>query len=354
MQKYSIIQNLLTLGTCIIVLSVIAVRKENRLFQHDFAKEITATDTLSVIGDTIVVHTAPLAEDVQGYAGRTPLDIYVAEGKVTRVVALPNDETPGFWKKAVTITEEWIGKDIGEAAETDVDAVSGATFSSEAIKENARRGLAYAAKQYAERMAQGQAGTADSVTPKSIAALAVLLMAMIIPLFIRSRKMHTIQLILNVSVLGLWSGTFISHTMLVSIAANGIHLPAMAASALMLVSALLYPLFGKKGYYCTHICPLGSAQELIYRIPGTKIQVGQTTIQYLVWFRRLLWAVLTCLLITDVWSEWTDYEPFSAFLLSTADPLVIALAATILLAAILIPRPFCRFVCPTGTLLKMK
>ena len=203
-------------------------------------------------------------------------------------------------------------------------------------------------------MAQGQAGTADSVTPKSIAALAVLLMAMIIPLFIRSRKMHTIQLILNVSVLGLWSGTFISHTMLVSIAANGIHLPAMAASALLLVSALLYPLFGKKGYYCTHICPLGSAQELIYRIPGTKIQVGQTTIQYLVWFRRLLWAVLTCLLITDVWSEWTDYEPFSAFLLATADPLVIALAATILLAAIFIPRPFCRFVCPTGTLLKMK
>ena len=142
--------------------------------------------------------------------------------------------------------------------------------------------------------------------------------------------------------------------MLVSIAANGIHLPAMAASALMLVSALLYPLFGKKGYYCTHICPLGSAQELIYRIPGTKIQVGQTTIQYLVWFRRLLWAVLTCLLITDVWSEWTDYEPFSAFLLATADPLVIALAATILLAAIFIPRPFCRFVCPTGTLIKMK
>ena len=64
--------------------------------------------------------------------------------------------------------------------------------------------------------------------------------------------------------------------------------------------------------------------------------------------------MLTCLLITDVWSEWTDYEPFSAFLLATADPLVIALAATILLAANYIPRPFCRFVCPTGTLLKMK
>lgn len=354
MQKNSIIHSLLALSVCIIVLSVTAVRKENKLLRHSFFKEIIATDTLSVIGDTMVVHTAPLADDVQGYAGKTPLDIYVSDGKVTRVVALPNDETPGFWKKAVTITESWIGKDISEAAEIEVDAVSGATFSSEAVKENARRGLAYAAKQYAERMPDEQAGIPNSITPKNIAALAVLLMAMIIPLFMHNRRMHTIQLMLNVAVLGLWSGTFINHTMLISIAANGIQLPSMTASALMLTAALIYPLFGKKGYYCTHICPLGSAQELMYKIPGTKIQVGEKTIQYLVWFRRILWAVLTCLLITDVWSDWIAYEPFSAFLLSTAEPLVIALAVSILLVAIFIPRPFCRFVCPTGTLIKMK
>ena len=97
---------------------------------------------------TFVVNTEQLGKEVMGYAGPTPVEITVVDGKIDKIVALPNSETPGFFQR---VTESPIftvlkGKTIKEASEVKLDAVSGATYSSKAVIENIRLGLEEAAK----------------------------------------------------------------------------------------------------------------------------------------------------------------------------------------------------------------
>ena len=56
---------------------------------------------------------------------------------------------------------------------------------------------------------------------------------------------------------------------------------------------------------------------------------------------------------TGVLADWIDWELFPAFLVRTAPVVLIILTAIVTLLSAFIPRPYCRFVCPTGTLFKM-
>ena len=54
-----------------------------------------------------------------------------------------------------------------------------------------------------------------------------------------------------------------------------------------------------------------------------------------------------------LWFTWVEYEAFSAFIFESASPIVIGIAFVFVLLSLAIPRPYCRFVCPTGTLFKI-
>jgi len=97
---------------------------------------------------SFVVNTEKLGKEVMGYAGTTPVEITVTDGKIEKVVALPNSETPGFFQRVLDspIFTALTGKTVKEASEVKLDAVSGATYSSKAVIENIRLGLQEAAK----------------------------------------------------------------------------------------------------------------------------------------------------------------------------------------------------------------
>ena len=205
----------LRLLTILLILLAIAARRDMQVVGYSLEQKEVVADTMTVAADTMVIHTALIADDVFGYAGTTPLDIYILNDTVVKVVPLENTETPEFFAEAVGIVHSWNGKKVSDAYTMPVDAVSGATLSSNAIIENARRGFAYASKH------SGQ-GTRIDLSVKFVVTLLVLLAGMILPIFFRAKKMRTAILVLDVVVLGLWSGTFISYSMLVGIASNGL------------------------------------------------------------------------------------------------------------------------------------
>lgn len=92
---------------------------------------------------SFVVNTEELGKEVMGYAGTTPLEIHVKDGRIEKIVALPNAETPGFFQRVLDspLFSSLTGKTIEEASEVQLDAVSGATWSSKAVIENIRLGL---------------------------------------------------------------------------------------------------------------------------------------------------------------------------------------------------------------------
>ena len=100
------------------------------------------------VADTLVVNTTDLCKDVIGYDGPTPLKITVVKGVVTSVEALPNTESPSYFERVLQsgLLKAVVGKTPAEAAKMHLDAVSGATYSSEAVIENLRAGLQEAAR----------------------------------------------------------------------------------------------------------------------------------------------------------------------------------------------------------------
>ncbi len=361
-QRKGIMIRLLSLVVVMLVLSAAAILRDGRIFGHDLRQTHAAvvsvaqgSDTLSVQPDgTFVVNTRVLAKDVQGYGGPVPLKIHIdKDGRLTAIEAEPNAESPSFFDHAKELFSRWQGKTIDEAMAEDVDAVSGATFSSKAIIRNVQRGLAYA-KQRSQWGEDGSVGALETSAPPIVALIAVLLGA-VVPLFTNNRRLHLVQLVVNVVVLGLWTGTFVSYTLFLRLFAGGVSLSAigaLAAPLLMLIVALIYPLAGRSGHYCAHVCPFGSAQELAGKLSRRKLRITPRVLRVLTALRNLLWGVLMALLLTGTCTAWIDYELFTAFIYSSASVWVIVLAVLFLVLSVWVPRPYCRFVCPTGALMK--
>ena len=385
---------LLSLVVVVLILAAAAILRDGRILGHDLreAHEAKAlkNDTLEVTPDgAFVVNTKPLAKDVQGYGGPVPLKIHIKDGRVVAVEAEPNAESPDFFNRAKELLNHWHGKSVDEALAEEVDAVSGATFSSKAIIANMQRGLAYA-KQHGQWSVDGSVGALGTSVPPivggedgsvgalgtsappivgsggnsvgaletsapPIVALVVVLLGAVVPLFYNNRRLHLVQLAVNVVVLGLWTGTFVSYTLFMRIFAGGVSLSAigaLAAPLLMLIVALIYPLAGRSGHYCANICPFGSAQELAGKLSRRKLRITPRVLKLLSVLRNLLWGVLMALLLTGTCTAWIDYELFTAFLYSSASVWVTVLAALFLVLSVWVPRPYCRFVCPTGALIK--
>ena len=91
-----------------------------------------------------VVNTTTLAKNVRGYRGTTPLKIYIKKNKIERIEALKNRETPDYFEEvAHVMLPKWAGMTVKKALSTEIDGVTGATLSSNAVRENVKRGLEY-------------------------------------------------------------------------------------------------------------------------------------------------------------------------------------------------------------------
>ena len=107
--------------------------------------DTTGVETLTREADgTYVINTTRIGYDFRGYRGPTPLQIRIKKNKIVSVTALRNYETPRYFAPvSEQLLPKYVGKTIREAKDCDVDVVTGATYSSNAVKENVRRGLEY-------------------------------------------------------------------------------------------------------------------------------------------------------------------------------------------------------------------
>lgn len=349
------INKIISIAMCVLLFLTIAIRQENKIWGYPLGEEeveevFVDNDTISKLPDgTFVINTAPISKNIVGYRGRLPLKIYLKDGVVQKVETYDNKETPRFYERAAVVLEAWNGKSVDEALEMDVETVSGATVTSSAIIKGAKRGFKY--------YQSSHAATSDKVDfdlgLKDICVLLTILLAVVVPFFFKNSWMRIAQLVLNVVVLGLWSGTFLSYSAVVSFFSNGVHSLVSGIILLLFIIAFLLPALGKKGYYCLQVCPFGSAQELVSKIPVRKIGISQKISKYLTLFQNLLWIVLMLFSLTGIYSEWMDYEIFTAFMFQSAALPVMIVAVLFLVISIFIPRFFCRFVCPMGAIVKI-
>ena len=104
--------------------------------------ELTKTATYAVkdnkgkvIGTVLL--SSPYSDEINGFNGPIPLQIAMdTEGKIIEVRVLGNNETPNFLNRVINagFLNSWNGLTAEEALNKEVDAVSGATYSSKGIQ----------------------------------------------------------------------------------------------------------------------------------------------------------------------------------------------------------------------------
>lgn len=357
--RRNVAAHLISLLAVFAIVGAAAIIQSGRFWGHTLRAPGESADTLiravSTDGGRMVANTTTLCAGVSGFGGAVPLEVYATDGRIDSIRALENQETPAFFSRAFSgLREAWNGMTLREAADYAPDGVTGATFSSNAIIANARAGALSMLK------AQGEAEAAYSASAagggwsvKHIAVIIVLLAGCVLPLCIRNPRYRLVQQLFNVAVLGFWAGTFMNYTLMLNFISNGVAFTgAGVVTILLFFIAFIYPLFGFESHYCGWICPLGSIQELAGHLSKRKINMGPRTTRLLTGFRQVLWAVLMILLWLGIGSSWIDYELFAAFVVESAGWVMISVGLLVVVLAIFIPHPYCRFICPTGALLK--
>lgn len=103
-----------------------------------------AQDMRKEADDTYVVNTTAIGKNIKGFKGATPVEIYIKNNKIVKVIALKNIETPKFFERAKGgVLPVWAGMKVSKAVKAKVDGVTGATLSSNALIKNVQAGLAY-------------------------------------------------------------------------------------------------------------------------------------------------------------------------------------------------------------------
>ena len=117
---------------CLLAVSVAAMAQEKKQEEPVMTKEK---------GGVYVINTSTIC-DTKGYKSPTPLKVTVKKDKIESVEALPNMETPKYFRR---INEELLPKFVGLKSEEceKVDALTGATMSSKAVKANLKAAFEY-------------------------------------------------------------------------------------------------------------------------------------------------------------------------------------------------------------------
>jgi len=299
-----------------------------------------------------VITSISFSKKVYGYAGTIPMLIFInSENIIEKIHLLDNYETPRFIRSVVNggIVEQWIGKNINEAlAHKNPDFVSGATMSSDAINISVRRSLL--ALQECNQSAFSVIGEWNS---KTWAALLVIMSGVFMAFYTKHKKLRVLQMVINTVVLGFYCGQFISISLIVGWLGNGVNLIAKISLVLMVILALIMPmLFNKKQFYCMWLCPFGSAQELAGKLTKTKWNIPTGVAKYLKHTRKVILVLLFALMWLGVGFDIANYEPFAAFLFGHAGAIVTVIAILSIVLSLFVSRPWCRFACPTGQLLR--
>jgi len=311
-----------------------------------------------------VVRTSPWSDTVNGYQGPTEaLLAFDADRKLLGIRlrdSYDNEPYVGYVRDDDDFLNSLNGKSIAELAQLDlaeeqVEGVSGATMTSMAVAEGliptARAVLNSNRSQHQQKSAS--LSTQWSPRGRDLGTLLVLFAGSAIG-FSRLRAWRSLRIIYLCGVvlyLGFLNGDMLSQAFLIGAARNGLPWRSACGVTLLSVSALLIPIVSKKQIYCHHICPHGALQQLLKgrlaaprSLPRVLDRLGSVL--------PLSLLLLTVLAGMFAWPvNPASIEPFDAYLFRVAGWGTLSVAIAGLIVAAFVPMAYCRYGCPTGSLL---
>lgn len=306
--------------------------------------------------------------DVRGYAGPVPVLLALdPEGRVLSVTVLPNDETPSYVSRLFSAESlaGYAGATYRDPLRIggDVDAVSGATVSQEALARTVQATLRVFATRVLRQEPVSEPRAAPRLADYRLAAFAVMA-GLSVLVRLHGLRLRRWFLGASVIVLGLVFGFFLGIADLVRLAFGVAFASGELAPRLALIGTVLALTVAFGRHYCSLLCPYGALQELLCAVSPVRIDVSPKLDRIL---RAVKYGLLLAVPVLFAFAgsfEALAFEPFSATFQAMRSPaslrdLVLAqtplfLLLVVLLAASLAAERFhCRYLCPLGAVLAL-
>lgn len=349
--------------TLVIIAGVLGVRREaqevnnylNGIIPEDHIAEALGGERFALYEvDSVSPDFYLINESAPAYGGDMIVTVLLDTAGVIRdLKVVKHRETPSFLEKTEkkALRKSLVGKSyndpfvIGE----DVDVVSGATYTSQAIIRCAQAGSGKIARdQLNLEVSAPEAASLEIGIPEI--ALLVLYMLALIGIYRQTRFKKTIRWITmlgSLIILGFWFSLPLTLTKINTFLLG--YFPDWHTQLywyLMIGGFLLSILVTRKNIYCSWICPLGGLQECLGAVGGAKPRFSRRFNKSMKWVQRgvALVAILLALYFRNPVK--LNYEIFGVALSLTGATYLFVLTGLFIVASVFIKRPWCTYLCP--------
>jgi hypothetical protein len=281
------------------------------------------------------------------------------DGTLTPIRVVRHQETPSY-AAAIERPEyggSFAGRKPGDSFRPgeDVDAVTRATITSEAVARAVRDSSRIVAAKVLGLPVPPPAGASPRPPWGRVAAVVAATLAALVHRSLRAAWHRRLLAAGAVVILGFWLGIYLSLGQVAALLAGQpppllAHLDWYLLLLISLASALTLG-----NLFCQGICPFGHLQELL-GAAARGAGIGGWAVRDPGDASRLRWAYLWLTLMAALALGLTDaanYEPFATAFDGKGGALRWLLLGVVLVGATLVPRLWCRFLCPVGALLDL-
>ncbi len=282
------------------------------------------------------------------------------DGVVLQTSVYQEDETPAYIRKLVGAAfykNNFIGDSIeqGFSVDTNVDAVTKATISSNAVANAVEKSVSYVGENYLDIEVIPANGDTIKVTSSDFVLLGMFVLAIAATRFPKLSWLQWVTRIYSVVMLGFVIAQFITLSVLVAF--FSFEWPSLVDYLrwyIMIFGVLALLLITGKNSYCSHMCPFGAFQEIEAAFAGSLCKTNASR-RIAAWARYipgvlLFVAVVLAFVTHDM--IFLTYEPFSLLFGQVGEGVHWALLPIVLVASIFFKRFYCRYACPVGYVLR--
>jgi len=288
----------------------------------------------------------------QGWGGPLSVAVLVSEGcRIEAVSILEHKETPSFvdFLESRGFFEQYDGKSVADpfVLGEDVDAVTTATISSAGFNKSiCRAAYQIGREQYSLQILEPPGEWRVGTDELALVALYAVVLASVLGKY---RKVRYVTMALGLAFLGFMVARPISIANLAGLLLG--FFPDVQEQPfwwLLIGGVLLMTVLLARNVYCFWMCPFGSLQEFMTLITEVKVRAsGRTADALRQGVYVLLWLSLMIAFITNN-PALGAFEPFAVLFSLNGLDVQWYLLSVALVGAFLVPRFWCRFLCPVG------
>lgn len=283
-----------------------------------------------------------------GYGGIVPLLIGIDDNlKITKIVLLTNNETSDYIEAIYgnKFIGRWQGVSLEEAMKLQVDVVSGATHTSEAVITGIRNTASSVMKSDVSFITEPNLWALI----KDLSFLSLMMLSLVMVFKKGTAKYRTIYLFLVLAIMGLILNKALSVQLLHGWLLNGFSWQANWQSSVVFLLAFAISFVGKRKFYCNYLCPMGALQELTNKFSPLKRRKLPTRIMNIT-AKEIYLTLIAGALLLGFSPELSYLEPFMFFSFRVVGIGLIFFGVAVVVLSLFFNKPWCS-VCPTGCLL---